>query len=274
MRTKKNALKTIIYIILCVHAIICLFPILWTVLCSFKSNDTILSNPFSLSASPKFSNYVEAWTSGGLGKGILNTIFVSAVTTFTVLLISGLAAYATVKVFNTTVFYSFFILGMMVPVLTLLIPVNVILGKLKLLNSLWGLIFVYSGYFFSISYLLLYSFMASVPTSVEESAYIDGCNAIQVFFKIIMPMAIPGFATAGIMVMYQSWNEYLLPLVLITDSNKKTILQCVQLLGSNLRTDYGILLAAVVISSVPIIILYCVCKKYIMSVITAGAVKG
>ena len=116
--------------------------------------------------------------------------------------------------------------------------------------------------------------MASVPTSVEESAYIDGCNAIQVFFKIIMPMAIPGFATAGIMVMYQSWNEYLLPLVLITDSNKKTILQCVQLLGSNLRTDYGILLAAVVISSVPIIILYSVCQKYIMSGITAGAVKG
>ncbi len=279
MKTKssksKNAiLKTVTYVILCLHAVICLLPLFWTLISSLKTNDSILVTPFSLPTAPKIGNYTDAWNIASLGTGIMNNLVVCITTTFSALIISGLAAYATVKVYRHIAFYGFFIIGLMIPVLSILIPIKIILTKLGLLNNLYGLIIVYVAYYFSISYLLLYGFISTQPPAIEESAYIDGCGALKVFLYVVFPMSIPGFATAGVMILYQSWNEYMLPLVLITDSNKKLLLQCVQLLGSNLTLDYGILLAGIIISTIPIVVLYSIGQQYIVAGVTAGAVKG
>jgi raffinose/stachyose/melibiose transport system permease protein len=262
------------YAILIFYSVLNLFPMFWIFISSFKKSTKIIVSPLGLPDTFYLVNYLNAWSKARFSMYFVNTVIAVGVTTACVLVIAGMAAYVVARVAPSLILYSYLSLGMMVPVHVLLIPNKIILLNLNLTNGRFGLILVYVAVFFSISFFITYGFMRTIPNELEESATVDGCSRTRTFFQIIMPIAKPGFATAGVMVLYQSWNEYLIPLCLVTNTNLKMLSQGLQDLKGQYTIDYGLVTAGIMLSVIPVIIIYTVFQKNIISGVTAGAVKG
>ena len=292
-------------------AVIQLYPLVWLFLSSFKNNSEIFSG--KVLAFPKvwhFENYSRVmfgaqadetireaiarsmarqkdmtllkFILGGGAEGnilryFMNSAVVVVITVAVVILFGAMASYAITRIKwkHSSLVFTFFILGMMIPVHVALSPLYVVFAGMSLIDSLWSLIIPYIGFGLPICIIVICGFMESIPYEIEESATIDGANIFTVFFKIIIPMVMPAVSTVLIFVFLQSWNELMFATSFINSGVNRTITVGINSIAkSQYNTEYALIFAGLVIASLPTIIIYLAGSQQVQKSLIVGAVKG
>lgn len=276
-KTNKRKKKTVvIYAALILFAVINVYPILWMVINSFKSEKEFAVNPFGLPDVFVFENYVSAWNTANLGVLFKNSLFICIAATVLTVWIGALASYFLARfTFKMNKFiYTFFIFGMLIPIHATLVPMFILLRDLGLLNSPVTLIFPYVAFHLPLTIFILTSFMKQFPKDIEESAVMDGCGIFRIFWSIILPMSRPAIATVVILNFIYNWNEFSFALVLINDPELQTLPLGLASFAGQFTVNYGAQMAGLTMSLIPIIGFYLLLEKEIVKGMTAGAVKG
>ena len=264
--------------VLVAWSVIVIFPMLWMVYSLFKTDQELFFSPWSPPAELQWDNFERAWNKAHVGEYLLNTLIVVIPALLLTLILSAMAAYVLARfrfVGNRFLFY-LFLSGMLFPVFLALVPLFSLVNQLGMLNTFHGLILVYVAYSLPFTIFFLTGFFKTLPTELEESAIIDGANPFQVFFKVMLPMASPGLISMGIFNFLGMWNQYILPLVLISDESKYMLSQglAFMLFKQFYENDWSALFAALTIIMIPSLIVYITFQRQIQSGITTGALKG
>ena len=269
--------KIVLYIVLIVLAVVWVVPMFTLLATSFKSKADFFSGMslFQLPKNIAWDNFSNAVTKGRLFTYMKNDLIVSCLKVPLGIFIEALVSFALtrLRIKHSTAIFIFFLIGMMLPMQTALVPINVIYSKLNLLNTYFGLFYVYIGFGLSYGILILRGFMKGIPKDIDEAAYIDGCSRWRLFWSIILPMSKPALATLLITDFLATWNEYLLASVIINDNAKKTVPVGLMTFVGEHGTDYGYLCAGVLISVIPVLIVYLIFQRYFVEGMS-GAVKG
>ncbi len=259
-------------------AVTVIFPMIWMIYSSFKTDQELFFSPWAPPVELQWDNFARAWTKAHVGDYLLNTLIVVVPALLLTLIISAMAAYVLARfefVGRRFLFYMF-LSGMLFPVFLAQVPLFNLVNQLKMLNTFHGLILVYIAYSLPFTIFFLTGFFKTLPTEIEESAIMDGANPYQVFFKVMLPMASPGLISMGIFNFLGMWNQYVLPLVLISDESKYMLSQglAFMLFKQFYENDWSALFAALTIIMVPTLIVYITFQKQIQDGITTGALKG
>ena len=285
MAKKRVSVSTVlIYLVLCFWSLTTIYPIIWVVQNSFKAKDKILSNSFALPVGELFTlaNYKKAFGNLDIFGAYKNSIFISTMVAVFVIIFAGLAAFALVRYsFKLRgVLYSLVIAGMMFPVYATIIPVFTMEVKWGITNtSSWGLtmlsvILPQIAGNLSFAIVVLTGFIRGLPIELEEAAYMEGCNAFQIFWKVIVPLTKPSFATVAIFSFLWSYNDLFTQMFFLRRPEMRAITRLLNELTSQEGTNYGLMAAAVTLVVVPVLIVYIFLQKYIIKGMTAGAIKG
>jgi raffinose/stachyose/melibiose transport system permease protein len=264
------------YALLIVLSITTLFPLVWMLYSSFKTNQEFALSVISLPKGLHIENYVHAWKTANIGIYFFNSVFVSAAAIICTVVIGAFASFVLAKfVFpGKKVISSILIIGMLIPLQSVLVPLFSLMRGFKLLNTPWSLILVYTAFSLPLTVFLMESFIASFPDAIMEAAIIDGASMTRLFFTVIFPMTRPVVATVTILNFLNNWKEFSFALVFINSESKKTLpLGLYNFLGAY-TTDYAGLMAALTIATVPILIFYLALQEQVINGMTAGAVKG
>lgn len=275
--TKKISVGDVLYYVLMISlALISLFPIYFAFISSVKVDQEVFAQPFLPTADPQFSNFVRAMDVGNIGQSMINTIFVTMSTVVITIFTSALAGYILAKYHFKikSAIYSFFLAGMMVPIQTVIIPLSFYLGYFKLFDNYLVLILLFSAFQIPMSIFIITGFMKSMPNELEEAAIIDGSTETETFFKIILPLSAPALASTAIFAFINIWNNLLFPLIFIRSKSKQLIALSLQAFFGERSSDYGGVMAAIVISILPTVITYILLQEKVEKGLTAGAVKG
>lgn len=268
----------LMYAFLAFWSIVVVFPMVWVIVSAFKSDAEIFMSPWMPPAELLWDNFVRAWSKANIGLYLLNTMTVNLPAIFFTLLFSAMAAYVLSRFDfpgNRFVFYAF-LGGMLFPIFLALVPLFFLLNSLHILNSHFGLILVYIAYSLPFTVFFLTGFFKTLPTELLEAATIDGANQLQLFFLIAIPLAQNGLVSMGIFNFLGMWNQYILPLVLLTSNEKYVLSQGLAFLQHQQRyqSDWSGLFAAVVIVMLPTLIVYVIFQNQIQRGLTVGALKG
>ncbi|GAA1715679.1 carbohydrate ABC transporter permease [Fodinicola feengrottensis] len=262
---------------LVIWAVMVTVPLLWSVLSALKSDPEIFTSPWTLPARWRFENFVRAWDQANIGSYFVNSVIVVLGGVALTLLLSSMVAYVLARFSfpGNRVVYYIFVGGMLFPVFLALVPLFFVVKNLGLLNTYQGLILVYATQSMSFSIFFLCAFFRTQPSTLVEAALLDGCSHWGAFFRVMLPLAKPGLISIGIFNFLGMWNEYLLPLVLTTDPNKFVIAQGLANLSVNrgYRSDFSGLFAGLVISMVPVLLVYVIFQRRITEGMTAGALR-
>ena len=277
-KEKKQArtVSTLIYIFLILLAIIYIVPLLWVLITSLKDDSTLMLSPWAMPASIEWGNYEFAWTKGHLGTAMLNSLIVCTTTLVVSMLFGAMAAFAIAKLrwklSKLTMYY--FLIGMMIPIHTILIPLFVQFSGWKMSNTLIGIIIPYITFSLPITIYIMVGFFEGIPNELFEAACIDGCSVYKMFSTVAIPLAKTGFMVTGLMSFVSNWNELLLAMVFISNEAKKTLPVSLTKFVGPYHTNYCQMFAAIMIAIVPTIIAYVAFANQIVEGLTAGAVKG
>ncbi|MDO5410880.1 MAG: carbohydrate ABC transporter permease [Lachnospiraceae bacterium] len=286
MKHKKRIAPStiIIYVILSLWALTTIYPIIWVIQNSFKAKNEILADSFSLPLGDLFTlaNYKTAFERLNIFSAYRNSILISGTVAIVVILFAGFASFALVR-YNfrgKKLLQSLVIAGMMFPVFSTIIPVFRMLNSWHMVNteSLWmSLLSVALPQIagnMSFAIVILTGYIRSLPIELEESAYLEGCSAYQTFFKIVVPLTKPSFATVGIFSFLWSYNDLFTQMFLLRLPEHRAITRLLNELTSQEGTNYGLMAAAVALVVIPVIFVYICLQKQIIKGMTAGAVKG
>ncbi len=265
--------------LLCVLAVVFLIPVLLVLLNSFKVRLYISSEPFSLPAGETFAgleNYLTGLRTAGFPAAFARSVFITVASVALIVLCTAMTAWYLVRVKNalTRTMYYLFVFSMVVPFQMVMFTMTYVVGRLHL-NTVPGIVPVYLGFGAGLSVFMFCGFVKAIPLEIEEAATIDGCNPVQCFFRVVLPVMRPTAVTVAILNAMWVWNDYLLP-YLVLGTRRKTVPVTIQIAmqGAYGATDYGGLMAMLVLAILPIIIFYLACQKYIIRGVIAGAVKG
>ena len=252
------------------------FPFLWLVLASLKTNAELLNNPFTLPEVFQFKNYSNAIQEAGLGRLIINSLVISTSATFLNILFSSMCAFAIARhtFWGNNVLFLMISAGILVPLNALIIPYFAIINFLNLYDTRIGLILVYCAVGLPVSTFILTEFFKSIPKEIEEASYLDGCNFASRYFKIMLPLALPGLATAGTFQFILCWNEFIYAMLLTSSTDIRTIQFGISYFTNQFFSDYVGMFAAVVISIIPSITVFILFQEKVINGLTAGSVKG
>ncbi len=252
------------------------FPFLWLVLASLKTNAELLNNPFTLPEVFQFKNYSNAIQEAGLGRLIINSLVISTSATFLNILFSSMCAFAIARhtFWGNNVLFLMISAGILVPLNALIIPYFAIINFLNLYDTRIGLIIVYCAVGLPVSTFILTEFFKSIPKEIEEASYLDGCNFAARYFKIMLPLALPGLATAGTFQFILCWNEFIYAMLLTSSTDIRTIQFGISYFTNQFFSDYVGMFAAVVISIIPSITVFILFQEKVINGLTAGSVKG
>ncbi len=276
--TPKKKNNIFLYIILIVLSVLFLAPIFIVLYNSFKGKLYISRTPFALPNSTTFSgldNYINGIEKTGFISAFGLSVFITICSTAVIILFTSMTAWYITRVKSkvTSSLYYLFVFSMIVPFQMVMFTMSKIANMLNLDNPL-GIIIIYLGFGSGLSVFMFSGFVKSIPIDIEEAAMIDGCNTIQTFFLIVLPLLKPISITIAILNVMWIWNDYLLP-TLVLGSDYKTLPMAVQYLrGGYGAVDMGAMMAVLVLAIIPIVIFYLVCQKHIIEGIAAGAVKG
>lgn len=262
-------------LMLVIYAMIIGYPLFWMIINSFKETDEIFSNSWALPKEWLFSNYVQAWNTG-ISSYFLNSVIVTGLTCLLTVFIAALGAYGFAR-FNfkgKNVFLVFCIGGMMLSPQVSLIPLYTLIQALGIHDTYWALIVPYVAYRIPITLLLVRSAFLQVPKELVEAAHLDGCSNWKVFTRVFVPLNKPILITAGVLTAYFTWNEFLFALIFIDTEALKTIPAGLMQFRDTLSTNWGVLLAGLMISALPITILFLFLQKYFIRGVASGSVKG
>lgn len=286
LRKKFPLSHTVIYIILIVWGITTVYPFLWVILNSFRQKGEIRSDSFSIpwpwTNSFTLDNYRTATERADFANAYTNSVIISVTVTVFVVLLAGLAAYGLVRYSfrGKKIVYGLIIASMMFPVFSTIIPVfrfEVALGIASTGNRWYSILSVILPQIagnMSFAIVVLMGFIRSVPIEFEESAYMDGCNVFRIFFKIIVPIAKPSFATVAIFTFLWSYNDLFTQMFMLRYPDERTITLLLNEISSQAGVNYGLMAASVVLVVVPVLIVYILLQKNIIKGLTVGAIKG
>lgn len=276
--------RGLIYVVLSFWALTTIYPIFWIIMNSFKAKNAILENSFSLPLGDLFtlSNYTTAFERLNIFSAYRNSLLISGTVALAVVLLAGFASFAMVryKFRMKKLVYSLVIAGMMFPVFSTIIPVFRMLNTMHIANtnnlllSLASVALPQIAGNMSFAIVVLTGYIKSLPIELEEAAYLEGCNAYQIFFKVIVPLTKPSFATVGIFSFLWSYNDLFTQMFLLRLPEQRAITRLLNELTAMEGTNYGLMAAAVALVVIPVIIVYIILQKYIIKGMTAGAVKG
>ena len=273
---KKNiSMKVVAYTFLIVMAIIFIMPMLFTIISSLKTKLDIFSDPFALPKNPQWKNYVIAWKDANMSAYFINSVIQSGSTVILTSLISTMAAYALGR-FDfklNKVLVIVFMLGMMVPMHTILVPVSYIIGLFNLKNNIFALVLVYVAFNLPFSIMVMITFMKGVNRSLEEAAIIDGANYFQIYSKIMIPLTLPAISTISIFNFMGAWNNILFPLLFINDKRLRPISLGLLNFNGERGSEYGLMMAGIVITVAVPLAIYLLFQEKVESGLAAGAVK-
>ncbi len=266
-------------LLLAALGLVFLVPILLVLLNSFKSRFYISGEPFALPDADTFvglENYLTGLTSSGFLAAFGRSLFITVTAVGLIVLGTSMTAWYIVRVKTTLtrVLYYLFVFSMIVPFQMVMFTMTYVVGQVGL-NTVIGIVPVYLGFGAGLSVFMLAGFVKGIPLDIEEAATIDGCSPLQCFFRVVLPVLRPTAVTVAILNAMWIWNDYLLP-YLVLGTRRKTVPVAIQLAmqGAYGATDYGGLMAMLVLAIIPIIAFYLFGQKYIIKGVIAGAVKG
>lgn len=276
MRKKRFINNTIVYTLLVIATLFCLFPLLMALMNSFKSNKELLINVMSFPTSFKLDNYVRTIEKMHYVRSLANSVFLSFTSVIMIVFFSALAGWrlCRTKTKLSSAIFGLFVFSMLIPFSSIMIPLYKVVLALKIKNSLLGLSFVYAGLGVSMAIFLYHGFVKGIPLELEEAAAIDGSSKMKTFFFIILPLLKPITATIVITNVLWVWNDFLLPLIVISNNKKYSLLLSTNTLFGQYSSDWTAILSALILAAIPVIIFYSIFQKQILKGIADGAVKG
>lgn len=275
-KAPQSAAETLLLVLL---AALTLVPLFLVVQNSFKSRFYISGDPFALPNKENFvalENYISGLSAGGFFAAFGRSLLITVVSVGLIVLCTSMAAWYLMRVRTALSkgMYYLFVFSMIVPFQMVMYTMTFLVGRAKL-NTVLGMPFIYLGFGAGLSVFMLCGFIRGIPRELEEAATIDGCNPVQTFFLVVLPLLKPTAVTVAILNTMWIWNDYLLP-YLVLGTEKKTVPVAIQIAmqGAYGSTDYGGLMAMLVLAMIPIVVFYLFCQKYIIKGVVAGAVKG
>lgn len=284
-KMKKNpAGIAVVYLFLVFWALTTIYPILWVLQNSFKAKDKILGNSFALPFGELFTmaNYKKAFETTDILGSYKSSLFISTMVALLVVLLAGMGAYALAryKVFGSGVIHSLVVGAMMFPAFATVISVFQMEFRWGIANTgnwflnMLSVILPQVAGNLAFAMVVLMGYIKGLPIELEEAAYMEGCNVFQIYFKVIMPLTKPSFATVAIFSFLWSYNDLFTQSFFLRRPDMYSITMMLNSISAKEGTDYGMMAAVVALIIVPVIIVYCFLQKYIIKGMTAGAVKG
>lgn len=277
---RKKMYDKLANILLWIIVILVVFPIIWMVFSSLLTQNQIATGKIGL---PKhFNNYIDMWKNINFFHYFKNSIIVCSITTVIALTIAIFAGYALARfkfpganLFGASVLATQMVPGIMflLPLYLLYIKIQEITG-IRLINTYYGLIIVYSAFFIPLSIWVIRGFFASIPKELEEAAVLDGCTKFQAFTKIILPISKVGIIATGIYIFLLAWDELIFAWVLTTSPDVATIPVGIRLYVGNYQNRYDLLMSAGVVTTLPVMVIFFALQKQFIQGMTSGAVKG
>jgi raffinose/stachyose/melibiose transport system permease protein len=265
-----------VYASLTLVAAIVLVPLVTTALGGFKSLGDLRLNPFGLPSDWVWSNYVDILFGDRYWRQMLNSLIIAGVTVFLTLVVSSMAAFcfAHVRFFGSEQLLNYFLIGLMFPAATAILPLFIRIRDLGLLDSYWGVILPQVAFGLGMSILLFRNYFRNLPHELFQAAFVDGCGYIRFFWYISLPLSRPIVATVGIVTFVSSWNSYILPLIMLNTESKYPWPLGIMVYRGEFGTDWQLVLAFITLTILPTIIVFFLAQKHIIAGLTAGAVKS
>lgn len=273
---KKSLFNACMYAILTVASAGVLIPTLWMVSTAFKSNEEVMvSPPVWIPEQPTFDSFIRIWKDYPFADYFLNSVIIVFASTLISLVFSALAGYGASRFRfpGKGAFLTFLLVTQMFPSIMLLIPFYKVLKTFGLIDSHPGLIIVYISFAIPFCTWMMLGFFQGIPKELDEAAMMDGCGKMRTFVQIILPLSLPGLAATAIYSFLMGWNEYMFAFVLMTTEDMKTLPVGIGQLNGFYKIAWNDMMAASIVSSLPLIILFLFMQKYFISSLTAGAVK-
>ena len=266
----------LVYAILIFATIQTIYPLIWMIFGSLKSDSDLFNNVWGPPRLIIWQNYLDAWRIADLGARIGNSIIVTVLSLTLLLIVSSIAAYALARLQfpGRQAIFLLILATMMIPPEVTVIPLFIVVRTLGILNSRFGLVFLYAGTSMAFSVFLLRGFFLAIPIELEDAALVDGANRLQVFWYMVLPLARPGLATVAIFQGMFIWNEFFLAFIFIRKKEMQTIPLGLVNFFYRYQADWTLYFAALTMVTVPVIILYVGMQRWFIEGLTAGAVKS
>lgn len=263
------------YAVLILFALICLVPIFWVLSSSLKLTREIAMNPLGFPPAFRLSNYIEAWTAGRFGKYFMNSVIVSLPIVIGSLLLASLAGYGLARLKfrgSMTVFYTFLI-GLMVPFQSVMIPLFYLLKDIGFLGTYFAMIVPSIALGLPFGIFFMRAFFAGLPNELADAAEIDGCTELDVFWRVMMPLAGPAVSTMAVLSFMGAWNSFLLPLIYMQKESLRPLVIGLMYFRDSYSQNVPLTMAGATIVMLPIIVVYLIFQRKFIQGLTAGALK-
>ncbi len=277
MRSMRRIVKSVlVYAVLAFTVIVSIFPILWIMMSAFKTNGQILTNPFSLPTQLDFTPFARVFTHYNFFQYTINSFLISGVSAIIALFIFSLASYVFAKYEfrGKSTLYTLFVLTLLVPGFAKAQPIFSIILHLNLYDTRTGLIFVYLSGGLAMSLFILKAAFSVIPKTLDEAALIDGASFWQIFWKINLPLATSGIATAGILMFLGNWNEYFYAMLLTASPSVRTLPLALGFFTETFSYNYTEMFAALTVVILPGIIIYTLSQEQVQQSVASSGVKG
>jgi N-acetylglucosamine transport system permease protein len=271
---------------LLVWGLITTLPLLWAIMSAFKTNPEFRTDPMGLPGGLAWDNFARAWSEANIGKYVVNSVIVVSMSLTMTMVFAAMAAYvlARYSFIGNRLIYLVFLVGLMFPVFLALVPLFFVvrdtqdwplIGDFMGLNSFFSLAIVYVAFSMPFTVFFLTAFFRTLPNTVAEAGIMDGCSHFSLFWRVMLPMAKPGLISLTLFNFLGHWNQYILPVVIMSDDDKRVLAQGLAFLttSTGFRADWTALFAGVVIALLPVLIVYIIFQKKVQAGLTAGLLK-
>jgi raffinose/stachyose/melibiose transport system permease protein len=268
--------RTLLYVVAWIAAIATLVPILYAILGGFRDTGQLSTNPVALPDPWVFSNYSSILRSSTFWHQVWNSVLIALISTALTVPSAAMAAFVFARFAfrGREVLYTIFTLGLLFPVAIAILPIFIMVRNLGLLDSPLGVALPQAAFGLPMTIIILRPFFHSIPSDLQDAAAIDGCGPFRFFVRILLPLSRPVLATVSVLAIVGSWNAFLLPLVVLTDSGGWTLPLGVTNFSQQYTTDTAKVLAFTTLSMVPALIFYAFAERQLIKGLTTGAVKG
>jgi len=277
---KEKSTNRVLSVVFTILSLAWIYPMLMILVNSFKNEQSISSTRvFELLGAGNFNglaNYVDALTRQGFAAAFMNSLIITVTSVVLILVCCSMCAWYVVRVNNRVckALYFLFIFSMVVPFQMLMFTLSGLADGMGL-NTPFNICFIYLGFGAGLAVFMFAGFVKTIPLEIEEAAMIDGCSPLQTFFHVVLPIMKPTYISVGILETMWVWNDYLLPYLVLDSTKYKTIPILIQYFrGGFGHVELGPMMACIMMVIIPIVVVYLVCQKYIISGVVSGAVKG
>ena len=274
-RSETTSTKVYLYTSLIIVAAIVLIPLVTTALGGFKTLGELRGNPFGLPSEWQWANYGDILFSQRYWLQMGNSLLIAVLTVFLTLALSAMAAFtfAHVKFFGSGFLLNYFLIGLMFPAATAILPLFIRIRDLGLLDTYWGVVLPQVAFGMGMSILLFRNFFRNLPSELFDAAFVDGAGYLRFFWSITLPLSRPIIATVGIISFVGSWNSYILPLIMLNSESKYPWPLGIMVYRGEFSTDWQLILAFITLTILPTVVVFFAAQKHIIAGLTAGAVK-